>query len=246
MTRYRVLAAASLAGFVAIALDVTHHGLFERHDARIGRWVVANTPHAAVHAAEIVTQVGSWWALVLMAGAGAVALGLRGRRGDALLLAGAYATVSLATNGLKRAFDRPRPSIGTSLLSFPSGHTSGATVVLVLLALFLGTRHRPALVAAAALLAGLVGVTRVVVQAHWTTDVLAGYCLGGTVVASALLLRERLSRGRQGPGLSLRPEREHDRRQSRHEEDDGAGRPLAEHRSHHLGPVPDLAEPRRR
>jgi undecaprenyl-diphosphatase len=122
--------------------------------------------------------------------------------------------VSLATNGLKIAFGRPRPAIDLTPVShtasFPSGHTSGSLVVFVLLAVLLAPHHRRGVIIGAALLAGLVGITRVVVEAHWTTDVLAGYCLGAAVVAVAVGMRDRLGGSRVAPTAG--PEGEPDAR----------------------------------
>jgi undecaprenyl-diphosphatase len=190
------LAVAALVGFVALSLDVTHHGLLERHDLRVGLWIGHHTPATLERVASAITQLGGAWSLVALAAGGASLLLRRGRRADAVLLVGGLATVSLVTNGLKIAFGRPRPASDLSPIlhtaSFPSGHTSGSMVVFVLLAVFLATRHRHAAIGGAVLLAGLVGATRVVVGAHWTTDVLAGYCLGGVVVAGALIVRDLL------------------------------------------------------
>ena len=191
------LLAATTAGFAAIALDVTQHGILERHDTRIGLWLAMNTPHALERIANVITMLGGAWSLVSLTALGTALLLGRGNRIDAALLVGGVALTSLATNGLKIAFGRPRPSIGdlapaSYTASFPSGHTSGSVVVFVLLAVFLATIHRRAIVAGAIGLAALIGVTRVVVEAHWTTDVLAGYCLGVAVVASVLLGRDAL------------------------------------------------------
>jgi membrane-associated phospholipid phosphatase len=244
------LLGVALVGFVAISLDVTHHGLLERHDASIGSWVVAHTPHALELAASAITKLGGAWSLIVLTALGAGLLLRRGNRHDAALLVGGLVLVSLATNGLKLAFGRPRPRFGdlTPVLhtaSFPSGHTSGSVVVLVLLASLLATSHKRALVTGAVLLAGLVGATRVVVEAHWTTDVLAGYCLGIAVVAVVLIVRDRSS-----GGVSVvppaGPEGERDTDRSGHEEREGTGSPFAEHRAHDLVPVDDLAQPQRR
>lgn len=193
MTRYWALVGASVAGFVAIALDVTHHGLLARHDVRIDRWAHDTIPRGAAGAADVVTQLGTAWMLVVLTAVAVAVLVRRGRRRDGLLLAASLVLVSLLTNGLKHAFGRPRPSPESlplhHTLAFPSGHTSGSTVVLVLMAVLLGGRLRRAAIVLAVLVAGLVGVTRVVVHAHWTTDVLAGFCVGGSVVGAALLVR---------------------------------------------------------
>ena len=199
------LLAVATVGFVAIALDVTRHGILERHDAGIALWVVVHTPHTFERIANGITKLGGVWSLVSLTVLGTGLLLRRGNRTDAVLLVGGVALTSLATNGLKIAFGRPRPTIGDSApasytASFPSGHTSGSLVVFVLLAVFLATIHRRVIVAGAIGLAALIGVTRIVVEAHWTTDVLAGYCLGIAAVAGVLLGREALLARRPKPG----------------------------------------------
>ena len=241
---------AALAGFAALAVDVTHGGVLERHDLRVGLWVANRTPGWLEDIANAITQLGGVWLLVGLVAVGAALLVHARQRLDAALLVGGLVFGSLVTNGLKLAFDRPRPTFDapsptSHTASFPSGHTSGATVVLVLLAVLLAKRHRRAAIAGAVLVAGLVGVTRVVVEAHWATDVLAGYCVGAAVVAAALILRSFRARAGADMGASGERGEQDDGRDSRHEEGNGAGGALAEHRAHHLLVVGDLAEPQR-
>ena len=88
---------------------------------------------------------------------------------------------------LKRVFERVRPMHEHGLVtelgwSFPSGHTSSATVAYGMLA-YVALRtlpavwHVPALLAAAAL-AFTVGCSRVFLQVHFASDVLAGFASG--------------------------------------------------------------------
>jgi undecaprenyl-diphosphatase len=89
---------------------------------------------------------------------------------------------------LKAGFDRPRPQIVPQLdyvvtQSFPSGHSMlSAVVYLTLGAVLTRAVHRRRLkiyfLAAAALVSGLVGLSRVMLGVHYPTDVLAGWSVG--------------------------------------------------------------------
>ena len=83
---------------------------------------------------------------------------------------------------LKAYFNRPRPSnalLQTLGLSFPSGHAMMGVTFYGCLAWLLA-RHfgRPGWVVPLLLWAGLIGVTRVYLHAHYATDVLAGFAGG--------------------------------------------------------------------
>jgi len=123
-------------------------------------------------------------------------------------LEGALAAV-LATIGvhvLKPLVQMPRPAgmfegitvIGPRLLagSFPSGHTASAFTVLGLLVMAGALRGIwPQLLGL--VLALLVGLSRVVVGAHWPSDVLAGAALGWCCGGFAVVLARRLALAEQ-------------------------------------------------
>ena len=89
---------------------------------------------------------------------------------------------------LKSLFERPRPDLvahGSHVYtaSFPSGHTMMSTAVFLTLAALLARFQpnravRAYLLGVGALLALLVGVSRVYLGVHWPTDVLAGWTAG--------------------------------------------------------------------
>lgn len=120
---------------------------------------------------------------------GGMALFLWWRREGALLFAWVAALGGNAVWNptLKEVYERIRPQADLSGLevsgySFPSGHSSGAMVTFGMLA-YLAWRllpprwHLPVWQAAAALIV-LVGASRVYLQAHYLSDVLAGFALG--------------------------------------------------------------------
>ncbi|MDN4472121.1 phosphatase PAP2 family protein [Demequina zhanjiangensis] len=135
---------------------------------------------------------------------------------DPLLLAGAMVLSTLIAMIVKAIIERPRPDESLQVIpgletsfSFPSGHTTGAaTLVLVLGYLVLRRRHpRKSLVAWAVLsvvVIVLVGGSRLYLGYHFFTDVLAGASLGVFtlgLVASVdrwLDLRERAAREADG------------------------------------------------
>ena len=106
---------------------------------------------------------------------------------------------SLATNAVKAAIDRARPAIdpvaATLGPSFPSGHSSTAAAFFAALALLAGRRRsagtRAALAAAAVGIAVAVACSRVMLDLHWTSDVVAGLALGWGMVRG---LRDRVRR----------------------------------------------------
>ncbi|MER5217052.1 phosphatase PAP2 family protein [Streptomyces sp. NPDC002838] len=116
-------------------------------------------------------------------------------------LAAACALGTLVQQSLKAAVDRPRPVWpdpvdSAHYAAFPSGHAMTATVVCGLL-LWLLHRHgvdralwRTAVTVAVISVVG-VGLTRVWLGVHWTSDVVGGWLLGALVVTLAVAVHER-------------------------------------------------------
>ena len=102
---------------------------------------------------------------------------------------------------------RPRPSIVVVLdptggLSFPSGHSLGASAIYPMLGILLSTafeelRLKVFVLAMAVALALLIGFTRVFLGVHYPTDVIAGWMLGSawTIICGLV------GRGLQRKGL---------------------------------------------
>ena len=120
----------------------------------------------------------------------------RGATGGSAVMASTIA--SFAAHHLVKVFVvRARPpsqrSKANALEAFPSGHTTPVTAVALTTAWVLGREGIGSAARILPIALGLptiVGATRVYLDRHWTTDVLAGWALGTAVSAAADLLYE--------------------------------------------------------
>jgi undecaprenyl-diphosphatase len=110
------------------------------------------------------------------------------RRAEALVLLVASGGGLALTNALKDLFHQDRPPLTPEQLaglnaSFPSGHAMlSATVYLTLGALIGHFAERRLIrlyaLGVAILLTAIIGLSRIYLGLHWTTDVLGGWCVG--------------------------------------------------------------------
>jgi undecaprenyl-diphosphatase len=144
--------------------------------------------------ARLVTELGAWWAVLLLGGLGAAWLCYRGRYLPAILLAVLLVSERLAVAALKLGLDRARPdpaghAVAVHTMAFPSGHSANAMALGLGVALLLPEPGRPrgAAIVAGLLFAFLVGATRPVLGVHWPSDVVGGWAFGA--LWTLLLLR---------------------------------------------------------
>jgi undecaprenyl-diphosphatase len=147
--------------------------------------------------AGAITHLGDPLVLYVLAFAVVVALAVRGERQLAMAWIVVTGGGALLNRLLKALFARSRPVHDHAFasadgFSFPSGHASGSLLVYGMLA-YLVVRHTPRrwhlpVAALALVLVVFVGASRVLLQVHWFSDVLAGWanaaawatlCIGG-------------------------------------------------------------------
>jgi undecaprenyl-diphosphatase len=133
----------------------------------------------------LITGLGDWQILLATTAFGAAWLIYR-RQGRMALLLVAWTLAGRALVGVQKlAFGRVRPefdvpTVGTAGFSFPSGHSANATLVYLMIALLVltpGAQRRRGLIAAG-IAAFLIGISRVLLGAHWPSDVIAGWAFG--------------------------------------------------------------------
>jgi undecaprenyl-diphosphatase len=207
-----VLVAANLLLFLLIADDVLDGGGLVSHDQAVLRWFVGHRTDWLISAARVVSTIGGFVSLAVIA----VLLGIwLWSRGWHVLLAAAaliaLTLASLASTAAKAAVDRPRPPVAlhattVTLAAFPSGHATDAAAFFLAASLSLSitvARRRSAqvlLIATGLLLAALVGLSRLVLAVHWLSDVVAGWALGSAVAISVVVTAWYVTAGRPRPG----------------------------------------------
>jgi undecaprenyl-diphosphatase len=181
-----LIAAASL--FALLADDVTSGARLTVVDAEIASWLHRHATPPLVTAMFVWTQLHSTVAVGAYAAIATLVLALERSWRRATLVVVAVGG-GLALNALmKLAFQRARPSFDDPLLtlatySFPSGHVAGSTIFygLAVVAVFARTtsaRWRALVLVAALLAVVLVAFSRMLLGAHYLSDVLAAFVEG--------------------------------------------------------------------
>jgi undecaprenyl-diphosphatase len=139
-------------------------------------------------------------ALPLTFAAAAILLALRHWRGAIALVLAVLATQAVV-QVIKLLVERPRPSANGAVaeaggFSFPSAHSATSVAVYATIAFILirASRRGYSRVAVAALAGGLVflvGLSRVLLGAHYPTDVLAGWTFGALLASLCWLVATR-------------------------------------------------------
>ena len=181
-----VIAGLTLVVGLVLEMVQTHQG-FARWDDSAARWGAAHTNGTAESVVRVVTQLGSTPVVIAVSLAVAVVEYRRVRTRAVPAFLAAVVTSELVINNLvKVAVGRERPNVARLVqatgFSFPSGHTASSAAAYAAIALVAGRRRSRR---AKALLAGTAGgitvavaTSRVLLGAHWLTDVIAGAALG--------------------------------------------------------------------
>ena len=200
---HRVLIVAALFALVAsITVAVTQFGSVHELDAQASAsaqeqmtresagWAGHLADLASTRTALTVTIVGALLLLITRHWRGAIALGL------------VYPVTQGAVQLVKVIVERPRPDTHGALaeahgFSFPSAHSATSVAVYATIAFILirASRQAHSRVAVATLAGALVlgvGLSRVLLGAHYPTDVLAGWAFGALLASLCWLAADRV------------------------------------------------------
>jgi undecaprenyl-diphosphatase len=181
------LMALTLAGFATLAVLVARQAdVVARPDAAVHGWLIA-FGHAHPNWLTgwmAVTHLGDTLTVSLV-DAALFGLCLKQRRWRVAAFVAALAVGTWAVRiGVRDLVARPRPTDGfwaESGYSFPSGHTTNATIMVSLVLIvawpYLRRPGRPVAVASAVTYAVAVGFSRLAGGVHWPSDVFGGLLL---------------------------------------------------------------------
>ena len=189
---------AAIGILIMVFLKVAHETTELDTDSLDEKILLAlrNTPDDPIGSAKIEAAVMHISAL----GSGAVTglliliftlyFALAGRWRYALLMLMTALGTLAAMGLLKWLYGRERPTIVTQIdppggLSFPSGHSMISMALYLTLGMLLAQaekkrRMKIFVIAASAVLAGMIGLSRMYLGVHWPSDVLAGWTAGAT------------------------------------------------------------------
>jgi membrane-associated phospholipid phosphatase len=195
-----LVSAIAIGVFADLGEDVAEHSTTQL-DSSVRAWIMSHQNPVVYKLAYVITWIGSPAVMVFVAiAAGVWFYGQRGRSKAGLMVA-APAVGGLVSGVVKVIFGRVRPA-GAALLnernySFPSGHAATSAAVMVTLCYVLARERMiswPVAIVIGGTVPLIVGLTRIYLDVHWTTDVVGGWAVGLFVAALSAALYEYLRR----------------------------------------------------
>jgi membrane-associated phospholipid phosphatase len=201
----------AVAAFGHIVEDYLTGDPLVRWDVEFSRWLHEHSNPALVSAFKVFTLLGSVPFLAVLVVAVAVPMLRRRQVNEVALLCIGGIGIEVLFSILKLVFHRPRPELAYVHLdtySFPSGHAAGSAGIYAIL-FYLAARRfsmsgKLLLALAYLALVGLIAFSRLYLEVHYLSDVLAGIALGIGWAAACLFIYER---GRNGDLSRHLPER---------------------------------------
>ena len=153
-----------------------------------------------------ISWIGGGIQRYVIVGSLALALWRWSGRGAALAMAVATLASAMTSDILKNFFARVRPDLVPQLdlmssPSFPCGHATNAAVVYLLFIMLVPQARHPAWQLATAAMILLTGLSRILLNVHWPTDVIGGWMLGTSfaLMAAAVISFRREQRQNKDP-----------------------------------------------
>ena len=201
---HRVLIVGSLlALWTSITVAVTEFSSVDHLDAVASEDAQERMTRESTSWADHIANLASTRTALAVTIVGALVLLFRRHWHSAIALALVFPVTQGAVQLVKLIVERPRPAGNSAYLaeaqgfSFPSAHSATSVAVYATIAVILirASRHGHSRVAIATLATALVlavGLSRVLLGAHYPTDVLAGWIVGALVASLCWLVAARI------------------------------------------------------
>lgn len=194
-----LLLAAGITGFAATAWLLAHSSVIAGLDQNVWAFFRAIQHPWLDPIFSIITMLTDGTAYYLVAGILVGWLLLKRHLAAASICLGTILFSDFLVAALKEWFAVARPLLKAgglpSMDSFPSGHTARATVLFGLISAFIAqeTAHHKRwwIYGLASIPMLLVGISRLYLQRHWLTDVVAGFMLGLACCGAARMVFNR-------------------------------------------------------
>jgi undecaprenyl-diphosphatase len=184
-------------GLGALAYLERTNGHLNGLDRSVASWGYGHRTAVSTHGLRLVTQLGSITAIVVLCLVVAAVETFRTRSAWILpFLIVVLGGEEILTTSIKALANRTRPAFDPTAVSglgpsFPSGHSATAAAFYAGTALLLGRRRgrvaRAVLTGLAVGIAVAVASSRVLLDVHWLSDVIAGLLLGWAWFAAAAI-----------------------------------------------------------
>lgn len=201
-------AALALGGFAVLAREVlaaeTRH--LDIAALQLAQQWRAAHPHAEAVMRDL-SSLGGTPVMTLFTLLAAGYLVVVGRPARAAAVSVAMVSGALVVTVVKTLLGRARPDPAFAAmvqegLSFPSGHASMSALFYLTVGVLVAQRHerlrvRAFLMGVAAVMAGMIGVTRIMLGVHWASDVIAGWAFGAGWAALWFVIASHLQDARE-------------------------------------------------
>jgi membrane-associated phospholipid phosphatase len=207
-TLIAVVSAIAISIFADLGEDVASHSTTTL-DNSVRAWIISHQSPIFYKLAYAITMIGSPAVMVLVAVVAGAWFYRRHGPSKAGAVIAAPAVGGLVSGVVKVVFGRVRPA-GAALFnertySFPSGHATTSAAVVVTLCYVLareGIISWTMAIVIGGVIPLLVGLSRLYLDVHWTTDVVGGWAAGLFVAAMSAALYEYLRRSAPKAGES--------------------------------------------
>jgi undecaprenyl-diphosphatase len=201
---HRVLIVGSLfALWTSITVAVTEFGRVDHLDAVASEDAQEHLTRESTSWAEHIANLASTRTALAVTIVAAVVLVFRRHWRGAIALMLVFPVTQGLVQLIKVIVERPRPAANSALadahqgFSFPSAHSATsvavyATIAFILIRASKNGHSRVAVAALAAALVLAVGFSRVLLGAHYPTDVLAGWTFGALIASLCWLVAARM------------------------------------------------------